>query len=289
MKPTTLLAAGALILAACAEAAEPSTTSTTRALADTVFETTEIESGPGLLLVVGDWGAGTKEQRAVADAMERLAAEHAVAAILTTGDNFYSNNAKKLLEPFSWALGEIDFWIAWGNHDVQNRRRIDVVEEAFDDPPRWTVYPWGDFDVVILDSNQVGNPKQLAFLVETMESSNRPAIVGFHHPPLSCAGYDDADAILSRWDPLFDDDVVLVLSGHDHNYQRFEAGGITYVVTEGGGRGLYDLEECPEGHPPRLAGAAAHHFLAMAQTEDGLSVVALDADQRVIDQFTVRP
>lgn len=292
MRLNALLVAGALALVACAEAAPgPSSTTATTVAADAEraipFETAEIENGLGLLLVLGDWGAGTKEQRAVAAAMESVAEEYPVAAIVTTGDNFYSNNAAKLLEPFDWAVDEIEFWIAWGNHDVQNRRRIDLVEEAFDDPPRWTVHRWGKVDVVILDSDQVTAKEQLAFLADAMESSHRPTVMVFHHPPLSCANYGDANAVLDHWVPLFDDGVVLVLSGHDHNYQRFEEEGTVYLVTGGGGRGLHGLKECSDDHPPRLAGAAVHHFLAMAQTDAGLTVVAIDTDGEVIDRVTV--
>jgi acid phosphatase len=249
--------------------------------------TVTMESNPGTLLVLGDWGAGTAEQRAVAGAMKGVAETSPVAAILTTGDNFYSNNAEKLLEPFSWALGEIDFWIAWGNHDIANRRRIALLKEAFDDPPRWTVYEWGTYDVVILDSNQVANKEQIAFLSQTMEESDRPTIIVFHHPPLTCGRHRGTDSVLDNWVPLFDEDVVLVLSGHDHNYQRFLDDGTVYVVTGGGGRGLYDVGECPVDHPPRLAFAVEYNFLVIYQTEGALTVTALNTNRQVIDEFTV--
>lgn len=227
-------------------------------------------------------------QGAVAGAMARYAERNAVEAILTTGDNFYSNDAEFLLEPVEWAFQtDIPFWITWGNHDVETPARIDVVEEAFSAPPRWTVHDWGEVDVVILDSNQIGAAEQLEFLTAELGRSERSTIVVFHHPPLSCSFHGDTQAALRAWVPEFDDDVVLVLSGHDHNYQRFESDGITYVVSGGGGRPLYDLSPCPGGHPERLAGEAIHHFLVLNQADDRLAVEVVNVTGGTIDEFVV--
>ncbi len=289
MKLTFLLFATGLAVAACTLQPLPSTTLLEEATVPTTAPPAEAspttqgdEAGPGVLLVVGDWGAGNDEQEEVAEAMRIVAEATDVAAILTTGDNFYSDDADELMAPFAWAVGEVEFWISWGNHDVEDSERIAVVEETFGNPPRWTVRRWGDYDVVILDSNQVTSPDQLAFLEKVMAESDRPAIVAFHHPVLSCGKYGNSEKALENWVPLFDD-VVLVLAGHDHNYQRFSREGIVYVVSGGGGRGLYDLEDCPE----RQVGAEVNHFLIVEQDQNGLTVTAVDPRGEVIDRFTV--
>ncbi|MFQ5523989.1 MAG: metallophosphoesterase family protein [Acidimicrobiia bacterium] len=293
MKGAFLVFVAALALAACAQGEErPAPTESTSSggtLSTTTVAVGVPEDGPDALLVLGDWGAETDQQQQVADAMEAVAGDLPVEAILTTGDNFYTNNVRKLMGPFDWAVGEIDFWIAWGNHDVEKKRRIDLVNQVFDNPPRWTVYRWGDYDVVILDSNQVTDRGQLAFLERVMENSERPTIVVFHHPALSCSSHGDTRVVKKKWVPRFDEDVVLVLSGHDHNYQRFEDNGVTYVVTGGGGRGLYGVKDCPEGHPPRVASAEQHHFLVMRQSEGRLIVTVINTVPEVIDLFAVEP
>jgi hypothetical protein len=86
---------------------------------------------------------------------------------------------------------------------------------------------------------------------------------------------------------VFDDDVFLVLAGHDHNYQRFEHENATYVVTGGGGRSLYELEPCPDSHPERLAGSAQHNFVALRQTAGSIEVSALGIDLEIIDQVDI--
>lgn len=216
--------------------------------------------------------------------MWRLAESSSVEAILTTGDNFYSDNVTFIMEPYQWAAdADIPFWITWGNHDVESDERVELVNEAFDSPPRWTTHTWGEVEVVILDSNQVDDPEQLAFIEDVLSEGTSPTIVVFHHPPFTCGRYGDNGELMEQWVTLFDDDVVLVLSGHEHNYQRFLVGDLTYVVTGGGGRGLYEIDDCPSGHPPLEANGVEHHFVVLEQTGDHLTVKAVDLLGEVLD------
>lgn len=251
-------------------------------------------TGPGLtlsgndaLLVVGDWGSGTDAQEDVAAQMAAYAQQRQIAAIVTTGDNFYSDNASELMQPFAWATdADIPFLISWGNHDVESRRRIELIDDTFGDPPRWWSHDWGPLDIVILDSTQVDSDQQRRFLVDTLTASDDPTIVVFHHPPYSCGSHGGTDGVLTEWVPHFDDDVFLVFSGHEHNYQHFESDDIAYLITGGGGRSLTELADCSDDHPRRIAGEAVHNFVALELT-DSLNVTAIDADGEVIDEFSI--
>lgn len=66
------------------------------------------------------------------------------------------------------------------------------------------------------------------------------------------------------WLPLFDHDVVLVLSGHEQNYRRFGHWWINYVVM--GVVGSAGLESWP--HPERLAGELTRHLLVLDMAEE---------------------
>jgi predicted phosphodiesterase len=240
------------------------------------------------LLVVGDWGTGTDGQREVAEQMANYARRRTVAAIVTTGDNFYSDDASDLMKPFAWATDrDIPFLIAWGNHDVETQRRIELIDHTFGHPPRWWSHDWGPVDIVILDSNQVDSDQQRRFLLDSLTTSDDPTIVVLHHPPYSCGVHGDTEIVQDEWLPHFDDDVFLVLSGHEHTYQHFESDDITYVVTGGGGGGLTELGDCPNDHPRRIAGKATHSFVVLELT-DSLNVTALDAGGEVIDEFSLR-
>lgn len=216
--------------------------------------------------------------------MSRYAENNDIEAILTTGDNFYSDDWEFLMEPFGWATeADIPFWVVWGNHDIETDSRLEAMNQAFDNPPRWTVHEWGAIDVVILDSTQPESGEQLDFLTTTLAESEDPTIVVFHHPRYSCGSHGDTDG-LDEWIDAFDEDVFLVLAGHEHNYQRYEEGGITYVVSGGGGATLTGLAECPADHPERTVGESVHHFIALEQSGD-LKATVLDVNGDALDEW----
>jgi len=242
----------------------------------------------GSLLVLGDWGAGTAEQEEVASRMESYAASNAVQAILTTGDNFYLDDTDQMLQPLEWAEDAgIEFWLTWGNHDVESSERIEAVNEVFDSPPRWATISWGETNILILDSTDVGSPAQVSYLEEEMERIEAPTIVVLHHPPYSCSDHVGDESVRDEWLSRFDEDVVLVLSGHAHNYQRFEADGLPLIVSGGGGRDLQDLRACPTGHPALLVGEEAFHFLILSQDATSLTVIAVDRAGETIDEVAI--
>lgn len=280
-----------------APAADTSTTSSSTSTTSTVpSSTTSTSTAPtttspdvevGDLLVIGDWGSGTMPQGAVSGAMWTFSEDNDIAAILTTGDNFYTDDFEFAMEPYGWAEDAgIPWWIAWGNHDRETQTRTDAVNEVFGDPTPWIVHEWGAVDVVILDSTQVESAEQADFFSQALAESERPTIVVFHHPYYSCGTATDTEDVTS-WVSGFDDDVVLALSGHEHSYQRFEDGGVSYAVTGGGGATLTELTPCPDGHPSLLAGDSIHHFLTLSQEEGTLTVNAIDVNGAVIDQFEV--
>ena len=279
---TTSPAAGSSTSSSIPVIANPSTISSTTTTT-TVFEPIDTH-----LLVVGDWGSGTLPQGAVAGTMARYAAANDIEAILTTGDNFYSDDAEFLMRPFGWvAEAGIPFWFTWGNHDVESDSRIQIVEETFGSPPRWTVHTWGAVDIVILDSNQVTSFEQAAFFLDAMASSSGPMIVALHHPPYSCSHHGPTVEVVDQFVSFLDEDVVLVLAGHEHSYQRFNNKGVTYVVTGGGGRALRPLTNCPANHPERLAGAELYHFVSLEQSDDAVVLTAYDVNGEVIDEVSI--
>ncbi len=92
--------------------------------------------------------------------------------------------------------------------------------------------------------------------------------------------------------PLFERyGVQLVLSGHDHNYQRFAVrNGVTYVVHGGGAARLYSLRRLPAA---RTRGAVRslyqHGFLYVSATDSQLDVSAVDMRGRTTDHVRLTP
>ena len=240
------------------------------------------------MLVIGDWGSGTSQQGDVAAQMESYAASNQVQAILTTGDNFYTDDTDEMMKPFGWTeAAGIEFWLTWGNHDVESPDRIEAVNEVFDSPPRWATISWGETSIVVLDSTDVDSPAQLAYLEMEMERIENPTIVVVHHPPYSCSDHLGDGSVRDEWVSRFDEDVVLVLSGHAHSYQRFEVDGLPMIVSGGGGRSLQDLRPCPAGHPALLVGEEIFHFLVLSQDGADLTVTAVDRTGETFDRLAI--
>jgi 3',5'-cyclic AMP phosphodiesterase CpdA len=130
-------------------------------------------------------------------------------------------------------------------------------------PGRYYRRAIGPVELYLLDSNDVDDA-QTTWLRRTLSRSRaRWKLAVFHHPAFTCGAYESHPAVVARWVPLFERyRVRLVLSGHDHNYQRFAPRrGVRYLVHGGGGRGLYDVGQCPTRYPRRLAAREEHGFL----------------------------
>jgi hypothetical protein len=61
------------------------------------------------------------------------------------------------------------------------------------------------------------------------------------------------------------------------------------VVTGGGGKALYPLDDdCPAGTPPQVAEARRHHFTAVEVRDGSLAVSAVATDGTELDRAVIR-
>lgn len=245
--------------------------------------------------VVGDYGTADDTELAVAGQIRRWSDENGADALVTTGDNAYPYSTPDTLEdawtPFyGWADGELTVIASLGNHDIQGDGGRSTVD-FFGLPGAWYRSTINSVDFFVLDANRPEESQQTDYwLREALAQSEATwKVVVFHQPAFSCARHDGDPRIVQRWVPVFEEfEVDLVLSGHDHNYQRFMVGSTAYVVSGGGGGELYALDECPEGSPSRLAANdQAHHFLAVEASGTEMLIQAIDAQGRAIDSFSL--
>jgi tartrate-resistant acid phosphatase type 5 len=213
------------------------------------------------------------------------------AVLVTLGDNDYTRGRSfraNWISTFGWLSAEgIGVAGALGNHDVQfDRGRYEF--QLLGMPGPYYVRRVDDVELIVLDSNAI-TTAQTRWLKRTLAGrSGFRRIVVLHHPPYTCGGHLGSAAVRRAWVPLFERyGVRLVLSGHDHNYQRFARNGVTYVVHGGGGAGLYKLRACPRGYPQRLAARVGHGFLHLSIEPDGVAVQVLDLAGKAIDRFRV--
>jgi predicted phosphodiesterase len=227
----------------------------------------------------------------VADGMRSISQDREVDAFVTTGDNLYVDDLDLAWRrPYGWLLDRgIPVWAAFGNHDIESEERRQNAESLFG-VDHYRSHRWGQVLLLFLDANHPEDPAQLEWLNAQLEGAEEETVVVvFHQPAVSCSNHGPTPLVVDLWMDRFEAaDVDLVLQGHDHNYQHHLVEGIDYVVTGGGGKGLYELEPCADGSSP-LAAAVEHHFLVLEQAGGLISVSAIRPDGSAIDLFDVNP
>ena len=246
--------------------------------------TPDFTNVPKVIAVVGDFGVGKKSQRSVADMVAKFSPSY----VVTTGDNIY----KKKPGYQKWVGDYYPQTVvpATGNHDYEEG--IAAFDDYFGKTAFTRTYVYKDeagVDFFILDStaglkSRAVRQEQQAWLIKEVATSTAEfKVVILHHPPFSSAKHGSTKRY--QWD-FASFGVDLVMSGHDHSYERIVRGGITYVVEGVGGAPLYDCK------PKRVFGSQLcddkHHgavFLYVNQYQ--LRAVFRGTSGQTLDTFVI--
>ena len=197
-------------------------------------------------------------------------------------------------------IAEVPFYPAIGNHDVGRAGdRNRTAAELFALPAtatggRWYAVDIGDVHVAVLDSNAYEQRDQLAWLDADLGAARargaRALLVVTHDGPFA-RGIHGGNPIAARdYVPVMvRHRVALLLSGHDHLYQRGRAGGLDYVVTGGGGAALYPVTCGVAGRKACAADdgmihiAREYHYLMLTVYPDWLEMCPRRADGTLVE------
>lgn len=242
------------------------------------------------LAVAGDAGDSGDRLEATADAIARLDPADPFDALLLLGDNVYPDGDPAELdhtvfEPFADVLDSgAELLAIVGNHDAAH---ADAQMAALGMSGRWWAQQRGEVLIVGLDSTRWDDPDQRVWLEDTLRTSTATwKIVAVHHPPYS-AGYQGSSIdVRETFVPLFEEyGVQLVLSGHDHDYQRSEEiNGVAYVVT-GAASGTRRTGEADFTE----VSFSWHSYVEIGVYPDRLVGRVLNQDNRVADEWTLSP
>ena len=182
-----------------------------------------------------------------------------------------------------------------GNHDKE-RSYDDEGEirfrQYFPHLPR-TYYHFRHRGVnfVVLNSEYVPAPgsEQARFLKWQLDQHPGTTVVCLHRPVFTCSDRDSANMYLSRlWvhGGLKGSDAVMVLTGHNHYYERSKPlDGITYVVSGGGARNQYPAET--PNQRTAVFKAKRNHYGLVDVYADHMRVRILDLADNQLDSFCV--
>lgn len=242
-------------------------------------------------IAFGDSGGDSRES--VRREMDRVPFD----LMLHVGDIAYergklSEFESKFFATYADLIARVPIFAASGNHEYYTADAA-PYREVFELPAngapqgveRWFSFDWGDVHFVALDTERVG-PEQAKWLEGDLgRAALRWKVVYMHKPPYSSGVHGSSLSVRELFSPLFERfGVQLVLSGHDHNYERTDPiGGVTYIVTGGGGKSLR-----PVGSSDFTAHSeSTFHFVHGELQGETLSLRAIDTSGEVIDSTRI--
>jgi calcineurin-like phosphoesterase family protein len=222
---------------------------------------------PSILLAVGDiaYCRGSADE-----AVGKLAAR-LPGTIALLGDIAYPNGSSSdyadCFDP-TWGAMRDRLRPVPGNHEYETSQASAYFTyfgaAAADRGQGWYSYDLGAWHVVALNSEcdaiggcGMGSPEQ-SWLVSDLAAHPATCTLAYwHHPRYSSGLHGSNDMTAALWSTLADAGADLVLSGHDHDYERIgPVDGIRSFVVGTGGRSLYAWPGSPGPHTERRANDA---------------------------------
>lgn len=238
-------------------------------------------------VVIGDSGNGSQAQLAIARHVMNVPMD----AILFVGDIAYKSGTFEELQSYFFEVyrdlfARVPVYAAIGNHDNRTDRGR-PFEEVFVLPgnERWYSFESGDVHFVVLDTTQIGRSQAQWLEQDLAHNARRFTVVLAHHPPFTAARRGPNRGFQRWFVPILERHrVELVITGHEHHYERLRPiNGVRYVVTGGGGGRLMRART----NEDTQVAVTAHHYVTLAAKRDELVVTAIGIDGQVIDELVV--
>ncbi len=209
--------------------------------------------------VIGDYGQAGTPEADVANLVKSWNPEF----VITTGDNNYPNGEAATIDanigqyyadfisPYAGAYGAgattNRFFPSLGNHDWVTAGATPYLDYfTLPGNERYYKFTWGPIEFFALDSDPsepdgIGQSSaQATWLQTNLAASTKPwRVVYFHHAPYS-SGMHGSTTVM-RW-PFQAWGANVVLSGHDHTYERLSVGDVPYFVNGLGGSSIYTFQ-----------------------------------------------
>ncbi|MBE9524739.1 MAG: metallophosphoesterase [Chloroflexi bacterium] len=254
--------------------------------------------------IIGDFGLSAKPEADVA----ALIQSWSVDLIITTGDNNYPDGTAETIDenigqyfhefiyPYRGSYGagadRNRFFPTLGNHDWRTRKaRPHLDYFTLPGNERYYDFVWGPVHFFALDSDSrepdgVGRSSVQAQWLQNKLSKSTSVwkIVYMHHPPYSSAFHGSID--WAQW-PYQHWDASIVISGHDHVYERLLINDFPYIVNGLGGGPIYAFSDPIQGSMVRYQDD--YGAMLVEATNESIHFQFITRQGEVIDDFTMYP
>jgi hypothetical protein len=183
-------------------------------------------------------------------------------AVLTLGDNQYENGTlagfNTVFGP-SWGAYRSIMFPAIGNHEYLTAHAAGYF--GYFHVPAYYSFNLGNWHLISLDSEcsyvggcQAGSAQERWLQADLAAHPTLCTLVYWHEPRWSSGEHKDATQMTAIWADLVAAHVDVVLSGHNHDYERFvplnaagqpDPAGVTEFVVGTGGKNHYGFVEAP--------------------------------------------
>jgi hypothetical protein len=208
-----------------------------------------------VVIAAGDIAERDGQMRATAALIDRVPG----ALVLALGDNAYDDGTPEEFrdhyQPF-WGPFQDRLWTCPGNHDYNSRELNPFPyydffgQRAGPDTQGYFSLNVGAWHLVALNSEIARNQQseQIQWLkADLLRHKDRPILAFFHRPLFTSGKHNNDPSQIDFWHTLFQRNAEIVLTGHDHHYERFDpqdpesnfvAAGIREFVIGTGGKSL---------------------------------------------------
>jgi hypothetical protein len=239
---------------------------------------------PLRFVAVGDSGTGGAAEVAIAQRISAVPFD----LMLFLGDIAYQDGTAQQLQKNFFAvyrdfLRYVPAYPTLGNHERHTRLGRPYLEAfVLPEPERYYSFDWGDVHFVAIDTTQ-RDAKQLVWLEDDLSRNKLPWVIVYGHHPMYTNSLRGAQLWIRRAFAkiVTRHHVDLVVTGHEHHYERFRIADVNYVVSGGGGGRLTRFS----GERLALKQATVHHFLSFEVTAASLTMKAIDIEGNEIESL----
>ncbi len=234
------------------------------------------------------------ERRSVVEVVNSLFYDFSVFTGDLIDNGLYIDQWYNWLADFKPVMENTSLMPILGNHEENSSIYYDIF--ALPGKEEYYSFDYGPIHFAILHScveRYDGNmTEQFEWIQQDLEDNQDSIwkVVMIHRPVFSSSQRDNAgdyDDLKEGLLPILEQyGVDIVLSGHDHFYERLLNNNITYIVTGGAGAPLYKIIDAYKLEQSQYAESTLHAVLIDVY-ENQMDLRAINTSYGIIDRFTI--